>query len=304
MRHRHHAAARPGSVRATPTMRPCSETISTRSPSARPRRDHVVGTQVRRVPRSAPVERAEVGAGRVEHLTQPPAGEAVRVALAGAVAAAVDDRLRRHRARGPRGTAAGARSKRDASGFARGSMVVRASSNTCPLGWRFTSASGIRASAASISMSSSVVGFTSMSTGRGFAHRRTERRPPELERHAHAMGESPEQLPLVDHVALGFDDRGRVLRERHREVPLEVPRVVGLLERQLAAEHVVGELRGGAEVYVEAHQQVERTRARARPSPGPGRRPPGCRRCRSARAPARRPASGSRRTAPPTAAPS
>ena len=107
-------------------------------------------------------------------------------------------------------------------------------------------------------MSSSVVGLVSMSTGRGLATGGPSGARPSSSGTRHPVGEAPEQLPLVDHVALGLDDRGRVLRERHREVPLEVAGVVGLLERQLAPEHVVGQARGRAEVHVEAHQQVER----------------------------------------------
>ena len=94
--------------------------------------------------------------------------------------------------------------------------------------------------------------------GTGVGDRRPERRPAERERDAHAVREAPEQLPLVDDVALGLEERGRVLRERHREVPLEMTGVVGLLERQLAAEHVVGELRGRAQTHVEAHEEIER----------------------------------------------
>ncbi len=195
-------------------------------------------------------------AGRVEHLAQAPAGEPVRVVLAGSVAAAVDDGFRDHAAEvleeqlgrevEPRRGVVGR-----VDGDARLLEHVPARV-PLDLGQRHPGVGGLDLH----ELVGRRLGVDVDRTRVG--DRRTERRASELERHAHPVGEAPEQLPLVDHVALGLDDRGRVLRERHREVPLEVAGVVGLLERQLAAEHVVGQARGRAEVHVEAHEQVER----------------------------------------------
>ena len=197
-----------------------------------------------------------MGTGRVEHLTQAPAGEPVGVLLTLVIPAAVDDRFRRD----PRQVL---EEERWGEVEAGGVGLPRADGRAGFLEHvpaRMALHLGERDPCVGrLDLHERVGGRLQVDVDRtGVRDRGPQGRTPELERHPHAVGEAPEQLPLVDHVAFGVEDRGGVLRERHREVPLEVPRVVGLLQRQLAPEHVIGKLRGGSEVHVEAHEQVER----------------------------------------------